>query len=98
MISFVLWTGTLDLLCFVFFFYRYGTFPGFGYLASFAPFLTKIAEQLPLPTGTLTLTFLTIFSGLRDNFFRFLYAYGVVALVSVVAVSFGTSRKREDKL
>lgn len=33
--------------------------------------------------------FYLIFSGLRDNVLRFLYAYGILALVSVVAVSYG---------
>ena len=30
-----------------------------------------------------------VFSGLRDQFLRFLYAYGILALVSMVAVSYG---------
>lgn len=33
--------------------------------------------------------FYLIFSGLRDNVLRFIYAYGILALVSVVAVSYG---------
>ena len=30
-----------------------------------------------------------VFSGLRDEFLRFVYAYGIMALVSMVAVSYG---------
>lgn len=38
--------------------------------------------------GTL---FLLFFSGLRNNVLRFFYAYGILALVSMVAVSYGLS-------
>ena len=46
--------------------------------------------------------FVFFFSGLRQQILRFLYAYGILALISMVAVSYGlwslvSLRVRKDK-